>query len=158
MAAGCIRTIASFPVRANGSTFEIKSDEMRIFSQNMDKPEDNRLLYFRGALLTPATLTGTVILVHEPLDQVKEKRSSWIYNSGQRRVRRAPDLAYDSITDGTEGMRYTDQYDAYNGAPDRYDYKLLGKKEIYIPYNSYKLADKKVKYTRSSSRARSIRI
>jgi hypothetical protein len=144
---GLFRTIASFPVRANGSTFEIKSDEMRIFSQNMDKPDDNRLLYFRGALLTPATLTGTVILVHEPLDQVKEKRSSWIYNSGQRRVRRAPDLAYDSITDGTEGMRYTDQYDAYNGAPDRYDYKLLGKKEIYIPYNAYKLADKKVKYT-----------
>ena len=143
---GLFRTVAAFPVRANGSTFEIKQDELRVFSQNMDAPEPNRLLYFRAALLSPATLSGTVTLVHEPLDQVKEKRSAWIYNAGQRRVRRAPDLAYDAITDGTEGMRTTDQYDAYNGAPDRYDYKLLGKKEIYIPYNAYKLADKTVKY------------
>jgi hypothetical protein len=144
---GLFRQIASFPVRAGGSTFEIKADELRVFAQNMDKPEDNRLLYFRSALLAPATLVGSVTLVHEPLDQVKEKRSAWVYNSGQRRVRRAPDLAYDAITDGTEGMRTTDQYDAYNGAPDRYDFKLLGKKEIYVPYNTYKLMDKKVKYS-----------
>lgn len=143
---GFQRVFASFPVRANGATFEIKADEYRIFSQNMDAPEPNRLLYFRSNLLSPATLVGGVTLVHEPLDQVKEARSAWVYNAGQRRVRRAPDLAYDSITDGTEGMRYTDQYDAYNGAPDRYDYKLVGKKEIYVPYNAYKLMDKKVKY------------
>jgi hypothetical protein len=143
---GLQRQFSTFPVRATGSTFEIKTDEERIFAQNMDAPEPNRLLYFRAALLAPATLTGTVTLVHEPLDQVKESRSAWIYNAGQRRVRRAPDLAYDSITDGTEGMRYTDQYDGYNGAPDRYDYTLLGKKEIYVPYNTYKLVDKKVKY------------
>jgi hypothetical protein len=143
---GLDRNIVSFPVRANGSTFEIKANEVRIFSQNMDAPEPNRLLYFRSTLLSPATLVGGVTLVHEPLDQVKEQRSAWVYNAGQRRVRRAPDLAYDAITDGTEGMRYTDQYDGYNGAPDRYDYKLLGKKEMYVPYNAYKLVDKKVKY------------
>jgi len=61
-------------------------------------------------------------------------------------VRRAPDLNYDNINDGTEGMRTTDQFDAYNGAPDRYDWKLVGKQEVYIPYNSYKLSDKKLKY------------
>jgi hypothetical protein len=143
---GLERTLASFPVRANGSNFEIKTDEVRIFSQNMDAPEPNRLLYFRSTLLAPATLVGSVTLVHEPLDQVKEARSAWVYNAGQRRVKRAPDLAYDAITDGTEGMRTTDQYDGYNGAPDRYDFKLLGKKEIYIPYNTYKLVDKKLKY------------
>ncbi len=143
---GLQRQFTSFPVRAGGSTFEIKTDEERIFAQNMDAPEANRLLYFKATLLSPATLVGTVTLVHEPLDQVKETRSAWIYNAGQRRVKRAPDLAYDAITDGTEGMRVTDQYDAYNGAPDRFEYKLLGKKEIYIPYNAYKLVDKKVKY------------
>jgi hypothetical protein len=143
---GLDRNIVSFPVRANGSTFEIKANEVRVFAQNMDAPEPNRLLYFRSTLLAPATLVGGVTLVHEPLDQVKEQRSAWVYNAGQRRVRRAPDLAYDAITDGTEGMRYTDQYDGYNGAPDRFDYKLVGKKEIYVPYNAYKLVDKKVKY------------
>ena len=73
---------------------------------------------------------------------MKQTRSAWIYNAGQRRVRRAPDLAYDNFNDGTEGMRTSDQFDAWNGAPDRYDWKLVGKKEIYVPYNAYKLADK----------------
>ncbi len=143
---GLERQFVTYPVRANGSTFEIRTVESRIFAQNIDKPEDNRLLYFHSRLLAPAAMVGNVTLVHEPLDQVKEQRSAWIYNAGQRRVRRAPDLAYDSITDGTEGMRFTDQYDAYNGAPDRYDYKLVGKREMYVPYNAYKLVDKKLKY------------
>jgi hypothetical protein len=143
---GFERQFSNFPVRANGETFLIKATENRIFSQNMDAPEDNRLLYFRSNLLAPASLVGSMTLVHEPLDQVKEARSAWVYNAGQRRVRRAPDLAYDSITDGTEGMRYTDQYDGYNGAPDRFDFKLVGKKEIYVPYNAYKLASKSVEY------------
>ena len=43
-------------------------------------------------------------------------------------------------------MRTSDQFDMYNGAPDRYDWKLVGKKEIYIPYNSYKLQDPSVKF------------
>jgi hypothetical protein len=34
----------------------------------------------------------------------------------------------------------------YNGAPDRYDWKLIGKKELYIPYNSYNLLDTNAKY------------
>jgi len=98
--------------------------------------------------LAPATLEGTVFLVHEPLDQVKTARSAWIYNAGQRRVRRAPDLSYDNIVDGTEGMRVNDQFDAWNGAPDRYDWKLVGKKEIYVPYNSFKLAEQVAQVTR----------
>ena len=57
-----------------------------------------------------------MFLVQEPLDQVKQTRAAWIYNAGQRRVRRAPDLAYDNFTDGTEGMRTSDQFDAWNGA------------------------------------------
>jgi len=40
----------------------------------------------------------------------------------------------------------TDQFDGYNGAPDRYDWKLLGKREIYVPYNTYRIGDKKLKY------------
>jgi hypothetical protein len=120
--------------------------EYRIFNQNLDQPQDNLLLAFLSYFTAPATLEGTVFLVHEPLDQVKQSRSAWIYNAGQRRVRRAPDLAYDNINDGTEGLRVTDQFDAWNGAPDRYDWKLVGKREVYIPYNSYKLSSKALHY------------
>jgi len=143
---GIDRNYHSFPVRANGDFYKIGAHEYRIFNSNLDQPQDNLLLGFLSYFTAPATLEGTVFLVHEPLDQVKQARSAWIYNAGQRRVRRAPDLAYDNINDGTEGLRTTDQFDAYNGAPDRYDWKIVGKKEIYIPYNSFKLSDKKLRY------------
>jgi hypothetical protein len=56
-------------------------------------------------------------------------------------VRRAPNVAYDNPGTAADGMRTNDQLDMFNGAPDRYDWKLVGKKEIYVPYNSYKLQD-----------------
>ena len=143
---GVDREYHSFPVRANGDFYKIGAHEYRIFNANLDQPQDNLLLGFLSYFTAPATLEGTVFLVHEPLDQVKQARAAWIYNAGQRRVRRAPDLAYDNINDGTEGLRTTDQFDAYNGAPDRYDWKIVGKKEVYVPYNSFKLSDKKLKY------------
>jgi len=136
----------SFPVRANGDYYKIGFKAKRIYAGNMADPEPNRLFYALGYFTEPATLRGTIFLVHEPVDQVAEQRSAWIYNSGARRVRRAPDLNYDGINDGSEGMVVTDQVDGYNGAPDRYDWKLLGKREIYIPYNTYKLSDKTIKY------------
>ena len=143
---GVERQFNAFPVRSSGDYYKIGTEERRVFFRNLDQPKDNLLGVFMSRFLAPATLEGTVFLVHEPIDQVKETRSAWIYNSGQRRVRRAPDLSYDNVNDGTEGLRTTDQFDAFNGAPDRYDWKLVGKKEIYVPYNAYKLSDKKLKY------------
>jgi hypothetical protein len=143
---GIERSGHSFPVRSNGDYFKIGFTSRRIYAQNVENSEPNRLFYALGYFTEPSTLRGTIFLVHEPVDQVAEERSAWIYNAGQRRVRRAPDLAYDGINDGSEGMLVTDQVDGYNGAPDRFDWKLLGKKEIYVPYNAYRLSDKKLKY------------
>lgn len=143
---GFDRTYDWFPVRANGDSYRVGFRELRVSDSNFDTRTPNHQFSFLGFFTAPATLQGTVYLVHESVDQVKEPRQAWIYNAGQRRVRRAPDLAYDNISDGTEAMRVTDQYDAYNGALDRYEWKLVGKKEMFIPYNSYKLSDKKLKY------------
>jgi Protein of unknown function (DUF1329) len=143
---GLERPAVSFPVRASGDYFKISATERRIYSPNLDVQVPNRRFSFLAWFQGPATLVGTVFLVHEPADQSKEERAAWIYNAGQRRVRRAPDLAYDAVNDGTEGLRFTDQYDGYNGAPDRYDWKLVGKKEMYMPYNAYKIGNKAVKY------------
>lgn len=104
----------------------------------------NVLYYYREEFLSPARLAGGVLLVHETINQVKEPRMAWQYNAGQRRVRRAPQIAYDSP--GAEGMRTMDDLDLFNGSPDRFDWQLLGKKEIYIPYNSYQLGSPKLKY------------
>jgi len=107
---------------------------------------NNRLLYFLQEVVAPPRLAGQILLVHETLDQVTEPRKAWLYNPGQRRVRRAPNVAYDNPGTAADAMRTSDQFDMYNGAPDRYDWELVGRKEIYIPYNSYKLQDPSVKF------------
>ena len=106
----------------------------------------NVLFYNKQTVVAPARLAGNVELVHETLDQVKEPRQAWIYNAGQRRVRRAPQVAYDGPGTASDGMRTSDNYDMFSGAPDRYDWKLVGKREMYIPYNSYRLNSPDLKY------------
>jgi len=107
---------------------------------------NNKILFFKQEVLSPARLAGGVLLVHEALDQVKEHRSAWLYNPGQRRVRRAPNVAFDNPGTAADGMRTSDQLDLFNGAVVRYDWKLVGKKEMYIPYNSYELHSDQLKY------------
>ncbi|AYC31763.1 DUF1329 domain-containing protein [Pseudomonas cavernae] len=113
---------------------------------NAGKPS-NVLFYFKQRVTAPSRLAGNVLLVHETLDQVKEPRLAWLYNAGQRRVRRAPQVSYDGPGTASDGLRTSDNFDMYNGAPDRYDWKLVGKQELYIPYNSYKLDSPKLKYS-----------
>jgi Protein of unknown function (DUF1329) len=112
-----------------------------------EKDLNNVLLYYKQAVSAPARLAGTIIVVHETMDQVKEPRHAWVYNTGQRRVRAAPTVAYDNPGTAADGMRTSDQFDMFNGAPDRYDWKLVGKKEMYVPYNSYKLHSDSLKYS-----------
>jgi hypothetical protein len=100
---------------------------------------DNKIFYLKRKTLAPAKFKGGMTLVHETLDQVLSPRKSWSYSPGQRRVRRNPNLAYDT-TDGDSGnIRTVDQVDMYNGAPNLYNWKLVGKAEKYIPYNAYKV-------------------
>ena len=109
--------------------------------------ESNILFKFKQKVTEPARLSGTALLVHETMDQIKTPRQAWTYNTGQRRVRRAPNVAYDAPGTGSDGLRLTDDFDMYNGAPDRYTWTLKGKKELLIPYNDYKLHSDKVKYS-----------
>lgn len=108
--------------------------------------DDNVMFYGKQVVTAPSRLAGNVLLVHETIDQVKEPRRAWIYNAGQRRVRRAPQVAYDGPGTAADGMRTADNYDLYNGSPDRYEWTLKGKKEMYIGYNSYKLDEKDLPY------------
>lgn len=136
----------TFLVRSSGDYSKFGLLQRNISAENFDKPKPTELRRYLSYYTEPASLNGTMYLVHDPVDPTVESRSAWIYNAGQRRVRRAPDLAYDMITDGSEGMYTVDQLEGFNGAPDRYDWKLVGKKEIYVPYNSYKMESKSLSY------------
>lgn len=107
--------------------------------------ENNTLVYFKQAVTAPARLAGTILLAQETVDQVKEPRRAWVYNAGRRRVTRAPNVAYDNPGTAADGQRTSDQFDMYNGAPDRYEWTLIGKKEMLVPYNSYKMHSDKLK-------------
>lgn len=109
--------------------------------------EENMLFKFKQKVTVPARLAGTALLVHETMDQVKQPRQAWTYNTGQRRVRRAPNVAYDAPGTAADGLRTSDDLDMFNGAPDRYNWELKGKQEMYVAYNNYELHSDKVKYS-----------
>ncbi|RWU17186.1 DUF1329 domain-containing protein [Pseudomonas alkylphenolica] len=136
--------------QANGSYSMIQMEDEISYPSNLpdlDKSKaDNILFYFIQRVTGPARLAGTVMLLHETIDQVKEPRGAWLYNAGQRRVRRAPQVAYDGPATAADGLATADNFDMFNGAPDRYTWELVGKKELYIPYNSYKLDSPTLKY------------
>jgi len=136
-----------YVVQPSGSNFRVATTDRFVFENAgyLDTKRDNMNFVWMGYYRMPATLEGTILLVWDTIDQGKEARSGWLYNSGQRRVRRVPELCCDYSADGTEGLRFTDQYDAWNGTTDRYSWKLVGKKEMYIPYNDYKLSNKTLK-------------
>ncbi|MDQ1342529.1 MAG: hypothetical protein QG571_1147 [Pseudomonadota bacterium] len=73
---GVERQFNAFPVRSSGDYYKIGTEERRVFFRNLDQPKDNLLGVFMSRFLAPATLEGTVFLVHEPIDQVKETRSA----------------------------------------------------------------------------------
>lgn len=133
---------AQAPVTANGDYNLVKFDYEYdfVYNNQQKKPEQrepNLLFYFLQIIRQPPRLAGSVLLVHEFADQVTQPRKAWSYNPGQRRVRLAPNVAYDNPGTAADGLRTNDDFFMYNGATDRYDWKLVGKKELYIPYNAY---------------------
>ncbi|MBA6349027.1 MULTISPECIES: DUF1329 domain-containing protein [unclassified Colwellia] len=108
--------------------------------------ETNILFKFKQKVTEPARLAGTALLVHETMNQIQTPRQAWTYNTGQRRVRRAPNVAYDTPGTASDGLRTTDDFDMFNGAPNRYNWTLKGKQELLIPYNDYRLHSDSLKY------------
>ncbi|HAW25210.1 MAG TPA: DUF1329 domain-containing protein [Pseudomonas sp.] len=134
----------------NGSPTYIKRDREIYYVYNREGMTqadlDNTSLYYKYRVTAPAKLSGTALVVQDPLDQVLAVRKAWRYSPADRRVRRLPSLAYDSLQPDTSGLATADVVDSFNGAPDRYDWKLVGKKEMYIPYNAYRLDSPQLKY------------
>lgn len=136
-------------VTANGSynLVRLREELLGLYFKRGNTSENinNILVYFYQEVKGPARLAGQVLLVHETLNQAKAARQAWVYNPGQRRVRRAPNVEFDNPGTASDGLRTNDMTDMFNGAMNRHDWKLVGKKEIFVPYNSYKAHSDKVK-------------
>ena len=101
--------------------------------------------YVHVIIERPERQRGMMTVVHEAMDQVRHDRMAWVYMPGSRRVRRAPTVGYDT-PDGPGGLMTVDDALGFNGAMDRYDWTLLGKKEKLIPFHNYKFDSSDVDY------------
>jgi hypothetical protein len=89
----------------------------------------------RFATVAPPFKAGESLVFRDSID-VKQARQAWQYLVGQRRVRRAPTVAYDTPDFVSSGTNYFDEVMGLMGHIDRFDWKLVGKREMYVPYNA----------------------
>lgn len=91
---------------------------------------------YLNTFTSPPSIAGDATLTQY---KFSEANDVWLYFASQRRVRRAPTYQYDAPQLNTENLLTVDQYMQFNGPLDRYDWKLAGKKEMYVPYNTYRV-------------------
>jgi len=124
---GVLRGDLAYPYYYPGQTFE--SEEGYWWAQI-------------GTNIAPEYVAGGMTMVKDHLAYVDHPRQGWEYLVGERRLRKAPQVAYDNPNSLNSSVDNWDDIFLFNGALDRYTYKLVGKAEMYIPYNEngwYKL-------------------
>jgi hypothetical protein len=84
----------------------------------------------------PAIRAGEAIVGRVNLEE--SKTNSYVYLTGQRRVRKLPNAFGDTPTPTSAGVATFDEVNVFAGNPGLFDWKLVGKKEMLVPYNSYK--------------------
>ncbi len=133
-------------INPDGSFYGLAQDQITLMpfaSTKAKSPEDVGGLQMEilNVATAPASRVGEVILAHYFLGS--KSIDAWMYFPGQRRVRRLPAFEYDNPIPGYENLETADQYPMFAGSLDRYDWKLVGKQEMLVPYNSFKLVAKR---------------
>jgi len=113
-----------------------------------DKPPttDGVRSYSNTRSIAPVRDAGANTVSHEYYDWVGKGRTGWRYDPGTRRVRMLPAYGFDQPMVGSNGAMVIDDDRLFNGSPERYDWEILGKREMYVPANAYRVNDGKVKY------------
>ena len=93
--------------------------------------------------VAPAALAGQAGVISDFVDQAGTE--AFYYFPGQRRVRRLPSYAYDAPQIGFENQYALDETQVFQGALDRFDWKLAGKRELLVPYNAFGVFDFRTK-------------
>ena len=91
----------------------------------------------------PARISGEGNLLRKWTNPIANPDKTWNYSPGQRRVRLSPDAAYDFPIASSGGVQMYDEIFMFSGRLDRFDWKLLGQREMYIPYNAYRFYNAK---------------
>jgi hypothetical protein len=117
------------------------TEEFPLADPKLAEPAKQDDVFFRTKLAynAPARRAGEALMAFDAVNPAVAPRRVWQYLPGQRRVKLAPDVAYDTPNPGAAGASTYDDAWVFNGALDRFEFKLVGKKEVVVPYNQYKL-------------------
>lgn len=85
----------------------------------------------------PPIRAGEMIAGRSNMDG--DKSTAYVYLTGQRRVRKLPNACCDTPTPASAGLMSFDEIQVWDGKLSRFDWKLVGKKELLIPYNSNRI-------------------
>ena len=101
-------------------------------------PQDVGAYYFKTRRVqdAPSSRVGEAYIAWQPLDVGRDRYVAWRYLPGEHRVRKAPSLSYDTPDPDASGYEELDDYYLFFGGPDRYDFRILGKQEMLVPYNN----------------------
>lgn len=133
----------SWVVDANGKAVMTAQqqtlEETPYYNDNLDGRDAQ--MYWRTHSITQAPIrkAGEATGLMDFLDPTQKPRRAWSYTPGQRRIKLAPEFAYDTPVASMGGVTLFDELFVFSGQMDRFDFKLVGKKEMYLPYNAYKL-------------------
>jgi hypothetical protein len=119
-------------------TGDVRSQVQMPYYFNDGSPEafakSNVFWMIRMVTTAPPIRAGEAITGRENMDGSKSQ--GWVYLTGQRRVRKLPNPCCDTPTPVTAGLASFDEMEVWTGRLDRFDWKLVGKQEMFIPYNA----------------------
>jgi hypothetical protein len=101
--------------------------------------------YIMTYVTEPARDKGLITSIFEPYDYSENAREVWRYLPGSRRVRRAPTVGFDT-PDGPGGLKTIDEVRGFNGSMERFQWELIGRQEMFIPYHNYTFDDPELSY------------
>lgn len=138
--------VSQYQITANGKVVLSTSGKIR---QTMPyyfeggNPENFGGVYWTINLVNdgPPIRAGEMIAGREHIDP--SKSSAYVYLAGQRRVRKLPNACCDTPTPASAGLMSFDEISVFTGKTDLFDWKLVGKKEMLIPYNNNRLLQAK---------------
>ncbi|MCB1614793.1 MAG: DUF1329 domain-containing protein [Pseudomonadales bacterium] len=143
---GSLMVAAVFDNGSQSLSTRVEDRYFQVMDPNVSRDSyDDVAAMVLAATTSPAREKGKVVLVHEYSNLTETPRNAWQYLPGTRRVRRAPTISYD-FPDGPGGLRTVDDALLFNGATDRYTWKMEPMRELYVPYNNYDMDDPKYSY------------
>ena len=139
------RTLTAYIVKSDGTATVGQGDNYIEFPGALTSPlrgqvDPNIYALYMVKNMSPARIAGTLTMLHDMYDSAIQARKAWQYSPATRRVRRAPDVNYDSFVDQTGGLATIDSYNMFTGAQDRFDWTLEGEKTMLIPHANTSLS------------------